>query len=141
MSFKYLSLGLASVSAFKTIKITENGQPKTLYAVGAGWEPTAEGDKITLHHNSGSFLATQNELGPMDYYTPNLRGGYLEYTVDLSQAKCGCNNAFYLVKMPGKNRDGTLRPDQDHDYYCDANKVKGDYCPEFDIMEANKYAF
>lgn len=41
--------------------------------------------------------------------------------------------------MPGKKPDGSLN-DVDH-WYCDGNQVDGTFCPEFDIMEANTYAF
>ena len=42
--------------------------------------------------------------------------------------------------MPGKEWDGTPRRGGG-DYYCDGNNVGGSFCPEFDIMEANTYAF
>ena len=141
MSLKYLTLTMAAVSAFDTISVTENGQQKTMYVVGPNWYPGTEGGKVKINHGGRSYLATQNQEGPMDYYAPNLRGGVLEFTVDLSQAKCGCNHALYLVRMPGKNQDGTVRPSEGNDYYCDANRVGGDYCPEFDVMEANTYAW
>ena len=60
--------------------------------------------------------------------------------MDLSAAKCGCNSALYILRMPGRNEDGSLRPTQGHDYYCDANGI-GAFCPDFDIMEANTYAW
>ena len=109
--------------------------------VGPDWYPGTEDGKVKVVHDGRSYLATQNQEGPLDYYMPNLRGGSIEYTVDLSQGKCGCNLALYLVRMPGKNQDGSLRPSQLHDYYCDAQGYDGEYCPEFDIMEANQYAW
>ena len=67
-------------------------------------------------------------------------GGYVEYDVDVSRQECNCVAAFYAIKMPGKNPDGSYHY-TDPFAYCDANKVGGLYCPEFDLMEANKVGF
>jgi hypothetical protein len=58
----------------------------------------------------------------------------VSFQVDLSQAGCGCNAAFYMTTMagPGVGQCG--------DYYCDANDVCGQLCPEMDILEANTHA-
>ena len=43
--------------------------------------------------------------------------------------------------MPGYNGGGKPDPTSKGTYYCDANAVDGVYCPEMDIMEANRFAF
>jgi len=43
--------------------------------------------------------------------------------------------------MPAKDESGNLIPGSNGNYYCDANQVGGIFCPEFDIMEANTYAW
>ena len=60
--------------------------------------------------------------------------------MDLSKTECGCDTAIYLVGLPAVNKDGSLN-NTDGFWYCDAQAVGGSFCPEFDIMEANKYAF
>ena len=60
--------------------------------------------------------------------------------MDISQAQCGCVTAMYLIKAPAIDVNG------DYDitngfYYCDSTAVDGQHCPDFDIMEANAYAF
>jgi len=83
-----------------------------------------------------SFQPTmfRNTIGP-------LLGSTLSYTVDLSQANCACNAALYLVAMPAYDSSNNADATKCGDYYCDANKVCGIYCPEIDIMEANTRAF
>jgi len=43
--------------------------------------------------------------------------------------------------MPAKDINGNPIAGKGGDYYCDANMVGGNWCPEFDIMEANTYAW
>ena len=54
--------------------------------------------------------------------------------------KCGCVAAFYTVALPAIGSDGQPH-NTDGYYYCDANNITGEYCPEFDIMEANQYSW
>ena len=54
------------------------------------------------------------------YFKPNLLGGSIWYTVDLSQHECNCVAAAYLVKMPGKDANGNTWWDTDGYGYCDA---------------------
>jgi len=86
--------------------------------------------------NSRAILIETPTVDPNHYYRPNLLGGSLDYDVDLSLSNCGCIAAFYLVKTPGKASNGNYW-NTDGYYYCDGNQVGGNYCPEFDIMEAN----
>lgn len=65
----------------------------------------------------------------------------MEYDVNLSTVSCGCNAALYTVSMPGVNWDGSPNESSDGMHYCDAAAVGGNFCPEFDIMEANQYAW
>jgi len=41
--------------------------------------------------------------------------------------------------MPAFGQDQNADSGKYGDYYCDANKVGGEYCPEMDVSEANKY--
>ena len=62
------------------------------------------------------------------------------------------DKALYFVSMPGYNKSSTsINPDPKSDYYCGANAGKpstntsaeggrGNYCPELDVLEANKFA-
>jgi len=94
-----------------------------------------------MDHGGRAYLSTQREWDPDAYFKPNLLGGSLEYDVNLKKVSCGCNGALYLVGMPGVSRDGTPYKSNDGMHYCDANRVDGNYCPEFDIMEANQWAY
>jgi len=78
----------------------------------------------------------------VDSFTPDcfwqtpLADKHFSYTVDLSNVNCGCCVSSYFVNMPGNPYYGG----PDGDFYCDANKLNDFWCPEFDPMEANKYA-
>mmetsp|Transcript_52522 Transcript_52522/g.122159 ORF Transcript_52522/g.122159 Transcript_52522/m.122159 type:complete len:730 (-) Transcript_52522:351-2540(-) len=115
------------------------------YLMGAGGHLSAR--NLTLHHNSGfSFTRSCKEHSirdPHGFKTFKLLGHTLSFTVDLSSVGCACNLALFLVKAPARNLMG--EPSEGacswNPYYCDANGVCGQYCPEMDIMEANNRVF
>jgi len=113
----------------------------------AGENGTVQGSTLTLQHNSGMSVLSSCERTwkPDSIMQFKLLGRTLRFTVDLSRVGCGCNLAFYLISSPaldmlGKPHAGSDREGQPP-YYCDANKVGGQWCPEVDIMEANTHAF
>ena len=86
-------------------------------------------------------MYTKPNLDPENLFMPNLLNGSLEFDVQLGSQDCGCVAAFYQVNMPALDEEGKRLAGKDGTYYCDANKVGGAFCPEFDIMEANKYSW
>jgi len=101
---------------------------------------------LTLAHNSGFSIMTgcKQKWEPKEFFQFKLLDRTLSYTVDLSKVGCGCNLALYMVQAPGLDIAGDPSVgecEDDSPYYCDANKVCGQWCPEMDIMEANIKAF
>ena len=96
---------------------------------------------MTCPHNNGGKISNTPYLDPEGWYRPNVLNGWVSYDVDLSRQQCGCIGTFYQVRMPGKDWNGNYVKGGQNDYYCDANKVGGTFCPEFDIMEANRFSF
>jgi len=94
-----------------------------------------------MDYNGRAYLIETKNWDPNEYFRPNLLGGSLEYDVDMSQVSCGCNAALYLIGMPGIGYNGLPFESSDGMHYCDAAAVGGNYCPEFDIMEANQWAY
>ena len=113
---------------------------------------TVSGTELVLSGGGNVKLATTPTVAePSGYFQWKLLNKSLAYTVDLSRVGCSCNAALYLVSMPGYNASSGASPDPRSDYYCGANAGKpsdntsavggnGNYCPEMDVLEANKFA-
>ena len=59
----------------------------------------------------------------------------------MAEVPCGCITSLFTTLMPAKMEDGELWAK--NGWYCGAQQSQyGGYsCPEFDIQEANKWAF
>lgn len=129
------------------VNIVVDGEVQTWSVISkdlAGVPVSSNNNNITVKHNTRAYIVPGCPLAfkPDTFATRlPLLGRVLNYTVDLSTVGCACNAAFYSVFMPAY--DSNNQPDATNcgDYYCDANKVCGVYCPEMDIMEANTAAF
>ena len=127
------------MATYDSLNVLVNGVSETLYLQVVDWAAatvTNQSD-IGMTYNSRAYLSYSPTKDPDQYFKPRLLGGYVEYDVDLSQQECNCIAALYAVSMPGKEADGSYHYTDDF-AYCDANQVGGLWCPEFDLMEANK---
>ena len=125
------------------ITIVINGQPHTKYVLSSDSSRNntrVSGDSITLSGGGRVYFGDSDTISPNSFYEMPLLGKRFAFDVDLSQVGCSCNGALYAVSMPAYNSGQQPQPGKDGTYYCDANQVGGTYCPEMDIMEANKYA-
>ena len=109
----------------------------TKYVLNPDWSSsTTDGAyELSFDFNNRMYISDSSTVDPDQYFTVNLLGGIMEFDIDLSLVGCSCLTALYTITMPGV--DNTWDPFK----YCDASGVGGHYCPEFDVMEANKYAF
>jgi hypothetical protein len=123
------------------VTVTDGGYTGPYPFAGGGL--TTSGTTVTLNHNSGGFIAwtCDTSYQPTTGKRWTLLGRSLSFDVNLASVGCACNLALYLVQMPAYNSSNQPDPTSCGNYYCDANKVCGLYCVEFDIMEANNRAF
>ena len=141
-----LALTIAAVAAMDEgpVNMKMDGQDTNWEVLQIGYPDDhiqVNGDSILLKSWSGLNFAkyASDSFNPDMWEAINPVGKRIEYDVDLNQVGCSCNACVTLVGMPGHNQDGSPAP-AGGNYYCDANKVGGTYCPEFDIAEMNKYA-
>ena len=122
------------------ITVIENGQALTKYIVSNGCSSSGADYSCAENHRgfiiNDSYFDTNNP----NFYKPNLLGGSVEWDTNLSSHECGCFSTFYTISVPAKHQDGSLW-NTDGMFYCDANNGNGSWCPEMDLMEANKYSF
>lgn len=116
-------------------------------AVLAGEGGSIEGGQLTIKHGAGFSLFSDfhERWDPKRIAQIKLLGKAISFTVDLSHVGCACNLALYLISAPARDWNGKLNAGSNRGgqppYYCDANEVGGQWCPEVDIMEANSHAF
>ena len=131
-----------------SIRFTEQGDEKDLFVYQAGGTGSGGIDLSTpgqmrVSHGARGYFADKCEesFSPDVFHRVNVVGKTVSFKTDLSAVGCGCNAAFYMSSMPGYTSDQQPDPSEAGDYYCDANKVGGNFCPEMDLMEANAHAF
>jgi len=126
-----------------TIEIELDGEKKTFYIAAPFAQGSRADTELHVPSNGRGYIAETPTLDLKDpkYFKPNMLGGSIEWDIDLSNHECGCIAAWYMVKLPGVDESGNLWMDTDDYGYCDANQVDGNWCPEFDIMEANKWSW
>ena len=125
---------------FTPIIVTIDGKEKTKYIASECC--TSAGYDYVCPMNCRGYIIEDKEFDVRrpNFFDVDLSGASVEFDVDNSEHDCGCFNTIYTVSMPGIDAAG--KPDMiDGYYYCDANAVGGELCPEMDLMESNKYAF
>ena len=145
--FLVATLLVASTSAANNgaITIMVDGQPQTKYVLSSDWDKgnvRVNGSSITLIGGGRVYLGDSSSgmITPNSFYEMPLLGKRFAFDVDMSDVGCNCNGALYFITMPAYNSAQQPAPGKDNSYYCDANQVGGTYCPEMDVMEANKFA-
>ena len=138
---------LTAVSATNNgpVTIMVNGQAQTKYVLSGNWSKSnvqINGTRITLTAGGRIYLgdSSSDTITADSFYNMPLLGKRLKFDVDLSAVGCSCNGALYFITMPGYNSGQQPEPGKNGEYYCDAQGKIGLYCPEMDVMEANKFA-
>ena len=138
-----LAVAFSSAANNGIVSIKDKGLVQAKYVLSGDWSRNftrVNGSSITLSGGGRVYLGNSGTLSPSSFYMMPLLGRKLTFDVDMSSVGCNCNGALYFVSMPAYNSAQQLVPGKDGEYYCDANQVGGIYCPEMDVMEANKYA-
>jgi len=131
-------IGCTQAKNFGALDI--KGMEEQVYVVGPDWTV----DFIQMHGTSGFslngggrvYLASKpvdDFSDPSAYWQTNLLGSHFAYKLDLSNVGCKCNAAGYFIGMPAPS------PGDGGDWYCDANFVNNQWCPEYDTLESNRH--
>jgi len=131
-----LVLGLSSVLATNKGSINIEGYGE-VFLIAPDWAPniTVAEDSFTINgYGRVTFAKIPTDGFEADaYWKADLMGKKFSYTVDLSGVGCHCNANGYFVGMPAPSAGDS------GDFYCDAQMGGGNWCPEYDVFEGNKY--
>jgi len=121
----------------------DDGQEGPTYIMTIGKEGTiVGGSQLKIKHGYRLYYTQkcQQNYDPTVFKPFYVLGKTLSFKTDVSSIGCGCNAAFILVSIPAYNQSQQPDPTMCNDYYCDADHVCDHWCPEMDLMEANRAA-
>jgi hypothetical protein len=132
---KFVIASLAAFTAhaeYQELLSEKNNGDKTLYYKSQPWSSTTSENgnrQVNIPNNNNIFIKSSPYDGTTYAEKPYIRGGAIQYTVDLSSMGCGCVAGVYAVAM--------------NDYGCGEDSLSTDnpMCPSIDIMQANPYGF
>ena len=93
---------------------------------------------MMVSSNNSVLLKTEPYAGHEYAYKPYLRGGAIEYTVDLSTHGCGCVAGVYAVAMNDQCNGETEQDISDAEM---SSGMMPSSCASIDVMQANPYGF
>ena len=127
--------------SYGTLSIPINGVNTNLYVVS--WPNQSPnqlrvvGNSVRQSNQTGFYLMkTAPPNGKYDtstFYNLYLMNKTISYTLDIANTGCNCVAAVYLISAPGYNQNNQFYPGNDGTFYCDANFVNGNWCPEMDL--------
>jgi len=126
-------VAVAAVSAQdrQSFKFSKNSRENgyTMYYRDQEWstaEPSTYG--VDLAMNNSIVLHDGTGTSKRDLFTTYIRGGAIEYDVDVSSMGCGCVAGLYLVS-------------ESEQCIMDGERTDNADCPQLDVMQANPYGF
>jgi hypothetical protein len=104
---KSITLSALTVTAvvnaeYLELPITVDGSEKLTYYRSQDWSETwtdEDGKRVNVPNNNSIMLKSYNYEDDAFAFKPRIRGGAIEYTVDLSSVECGCVSGVYLVAL------------------------------------------
>ena len=124
-------------NAYQAFKINLDGNDVTKYIKSQDWSTlTIDQNDTRMTVAANNSIIIKDDKFDKHYYgfKPRLRGGAVQYTVDLSNHFCGCVAGFYLVNI---SKTG-CEPEDEIDGVPSGAMPS---CPSIDVMQANPYSF
>ena len=98
-------IAVAIKAEYFTYPITQDGGQTNLHYRYQDWHQSSQdmsGSEMMVSSNNSIVLKISPFEGFEYAYKPYIRGGAIEYTVDLSSHGCGCVAGVYAVTMNGQ---------------------------------------
>ena len=93
---------VAAADNFIRFRIKVDGDFSPKWLTNKNWSSAFTEDfkkSVTIANNNSLFLRNSKSLSEEAMYEPMLRGGSIEYDVDVSAQDCGCVAGVYLVRQ------------------------------------------
>ena len=98
----FASVLAVTASAYQEFKMSVDGIDHTKFFKSQKWttaETSDENKSVTIGHNDMFVFRNQGNSDIDSVFKPTLKGGAIEYSVNLATNDCGCVAGFYAVEM------------------------------------------